>query len=167
MKKTDADKMRNDECNGGLHRGIRARDGKLWFPTQDGVAVIDPEAITTNPQPPPVMIEKFLLDRAPVAFDRPVRIEPDQENLEIGYTALSFVNSEHIKFKYKLEGLDQDWIDAGTRRAAYYSHVPPGAYVFKVIAANSDGVWNTDGRSLRIIVLPPFYRTWWFCRSPL
>ncbi len=161
-----SDGMLNPECNGGRWpAGVKTRDGKLWFPTQDGVAVIDPEAIPFNAQPPPVMIESFLVDRAPVAplsLDRPVRIAPGWENFEIEYTALSFINSERLRFKYKLEGLDQDWTDAGTRRAAYYSYVPPGQYVFRVIAANSDGVWNTEGQSLRVIALPPFYRTWWF-----
>ncbi|HEY8460316.1 MAG TPA: ATP-binding protein, partial [Blastocatellia bacterium] len=161
-----SDGMLNPECNGGRWpAGVRTRDGKLWFPTQDGVAVIDPEAIPSNAQPPPVVIESFLLDRTPVApleFDRPIRIAPEWENFEIEYTALSFVNSERIRFRYKLEGLDQDWTEAGTRRAAYYSYVPPGQYIFRVTAANSDGVWNTEGQSLRVIVLPPFYLTWWF-----
>jgi signal transduction histidine kinase len=161
-----SDGMPNPECNGGRWpAGVKTRDGKLWFPTQDGVAVIDPEAIPRNDRPPPVVIESFLLDRAPVAPlspDRPVRIAPGWKNFEIEYTALSFINSERIRFKYKLEGLDQDWTDAGTRRAAHYSYVPPGDYVFRVIAANSDGVWNTEGQGLRVIILPPVYRTWWF-----
>ena len=158
-----SDGMLNAECNGGRSpAGIRSRDGRLWFPTQDGVVVIDPETVPTNPHPPPVRIESFLLDRAPVALDREVRIQPEQENFEIHYTAPSFINSENIRFKYRLEGLDHDWIDAGMRRTAYYSHVPAGAYTFQVIAANRDGVWNTAGQSLRIRVLPPFYRTWWF-----
>lgn len=157
------DGMLNAECNGGRWpAGIKARDGRLWFPTQDGAAVVDPEKIITNRRPPPVMIESFLIDRQPTAFDQLVRIAPGLENFEIGYTALSFVNSEHVKFKYKLDGLDRDWVDAGARRTAYYSHVPPGDYTFTVIAANSDGVWNTEGRSLRVTVEPPFYRAWWF-----
>ncbi|MBL8208868.1 MAG: hypothetical protein JNM09_31915, partial [Blastocatellia bacterium] len=85
-----------------------------------------------------------------------------QSNFEIAYTALSFINSENLKFKYKLEGLDDEWVEAGTRRTAYFSHVAPGNYTFKVMAANSDGIWNTEGKSLRIRILPPFYRTWWF-----
>ena len=157
------DGMLNVECNGGTWPpGIKAHDGKLWFATQDGVAVIDPETVAGNPQPPPVMIESFLVDREPVPFDRPLKIAPGKENFEIGYTALSFINSEHIQFKYRLEGLDPDWTDAGPRRTAYYSHIPPGGYVFRVIAANSDGVWSAEGQSLRIAVLPPLYRTWWF-----
>jgi signal transduction histidine kinase len=91
-----------------------------------------------------------------------VRIPPGKENLEIQYTALSFINSEQIRFRYRLEGLDSAWINAGLRRTAYYSHVPPGKYVFRVVACNSDGVWNTAGEGLAISVLAPFYETRWF-----
>jgi signal transduction histidine kinase/streptogramin lyase len=155
--------MRNAECNGGLSpAGVRARDGKLWFPTQDGVAVVDPLTVTANPLPPPVVIESVSLDREPQPVDRSVRVPPGSENLDIDYTALSFLDSEHIRFRYKLDGLDRDWVEAGTRRTAYYSHLPPGDYTFKVIAANSDGVWNLEGRQLYISVLPRFYQTWWF-----
>jgi signal transduction histidine kinase/ligand-binding sensor domain-containing protein len=158
-----SDGMLNVECNGGRWpAGIRAHDNRLWFPTQDGVAVIDPESVPFNPQPPPVRVESFLVDRAPAAFDREIQVQPDQENFEINYTALSYINSENLRFKYRLEGLDSDWIDAGVRRTAYYSHVPPGAYTFHVIAANSDGVWNMDGASVRVTVRPRLYQTWWF-----
>lgn len=158
-----ADGMRNIECNGAhWPAGIRARDGKLWFPTQDGVATIDPEQVPINQNPPSVTIESCLIDRKPVPFDKFVRLTPAQTSFEIQYTALSFVNPERIRFRYKLDGLDQDWTDAGSRRTAYYSHLPPGDYIFKVIAANSDGVWNTLGPQLGISVLPPFYKTWWF-----
>jgi signal transduction histidine kinase/ligand-binding sensor domain-containing protein len=161
-----SDGMLNPECNGGRWpAGVKTRDGQLWFPTQEGVAVIDPETIAVNPQPPPVVIEAARIDNQLLAvemMESAIRIRPGQKNIEMEYTALSFINSEKLRFKYKLEGLDEDWIDAGTRRTAYYSHAPPGEYTFKVIAANSDGVWNTEGRSLRIVVLPPFYRTWWF-----
>jgi signal transduction histidine kinase/ligand-binding sensor domain-containing protein len=181
-----SDGMLNAEANGGRSpAGIRARDGRLWFPTQDGVAVIDPREIKVNSQPPPVVIETIKIDNelseppaaAPAgalnAADSNVNensaaagsdliINPNQQNFEISYTALSFINSENLRFKYRLEGLDDDWIDAGTRRLAYFSHVPPGEFTFHVIAANSDGVWNEQGATLKIVVLPPFYRTWWF-----
>jgi signal transduction histidine kinase/ligand-binding sensor domain-containing protein len=167
------DGMANAECNGGRWpAGVKARDGKLWFPTMGGVVVIDPATVTTNAQPPPVIIEGVKIDNQVVTADvwesvtrdprSAIRIEPMQKNFEIQYTALSFINSENLRFKYKLEGLDQDWVEAGTRRTAYFSHAPPGEYTFKVIASNSDGVWNTEGQSLRIVVAPPFYRTWWF-----
>lgn len=92
----------------------------------------------------------------------PLRVPAGAENLEIQYTAPSFIKPEQIHFKFKLEGLDSNWIDAGSRRIAYYSHLPPGSYVFHVIAGNSDGVWNNEGKRLAITVLAPFYETWWF-----
>lgn len=158
------DGLLNIECNGGSQpAGIRARDGKLWFPTQEGVAVLDPAVLRSGPQPPEVLIERVRVGRDPSPFhDQVLTIEAGQENFEIEYTTTSLLNSEYVRFKYRLEGLNHDWIEAGTRRTAYYSNVPPGEYTFKVIAANSEGVWNAAGQSLRIHVLPPFYKTWWF-----
>lgn len=168
-----SDGMLNVECNGGrMPGGIKARDGRLWFPTQDGVAVINPLTVKPNPQPPSVIIEGIKIDNQSVSVETlnsalgnsqpPINLTPQQQNFEIEYTALSFINSENLRFKYKLDGLDNEWIDAGTRRTAYYPHVQPGDYTFRVIAANSDGVWNESGAVVKITVLPPFYRTWWF-----
>jgi signal transduction histidine kinase len=157
------DGMLNSECNGGrLPAGIIARDGKFWFPTQEGVAVIDPEAVYINSAAPPVVIESITLERNPVDFQRGVMIQPGQRDLEISYTGLSYIKSEQIRFKYRLEGLDPDWIDAGTRRVAYYPYLPPGSYTFRVIAANSDGVWNNAGAGINVIVRAPFWQRWWF-----
>ena len=157
------DGMRNIECNGGLWpAGCKTRDGRLLFPTQDGVAVVDPEKLAANPKPPPVVIESVLIDRAPVSLDHPVRVTPGRENLEIRYTALSLIDSERIRFRYKIQGVDRDWMDSGTQRTAYYPHLPSGSYTFQVTAAQSDGVWNEAGANLAFVVLPPFYRTWWF-----
>ncbi len=163
------DGMLNTECNGGRQAaGFVAQDGKLWFPTMGGVVVIDPEAAPVNPLPPPVKIEAVTLERGPVDFsfqlsDRGgVTIAPGQRDLEISYTGLSFIRSEQVKFKYKLEGLDTDWMDVGTRRVVYFPYLSPGSYTFRISAANSDGVWNDAGASLRIVVEPPFWRRWWF-----
>jgi signal transduction histidine kinase/ligand-binding sensor domain-containing protein len=157
------DGMLSSECNGGMQpTGIKARDGKLWFPTQGGVAVVDPNVVPVSPQLPPVTVEEVLLDNQAAPLQGPIRVRPGIENFEIHYTALSFIMSDRIEFKYKLEGLDTDWVAAGTRRVAYYSHVPPGTYTFRVIAANRDGIWNMEGATLRIGILYPFYRTWWF-----
>jgi signal transduction histidine kinase/ligand-binding sensor domain-containing protein len=151
------------QCNSEAQPlAFKARDGRLWFATQNGIAVIDPKIIPHNPRPPPIEIEECLLDHRPVAHPSDMRVHPGQANLEIHYTALSFIKSVQIRFKYKLDGLDTDWVEAGTRRTAYYSHLPPGDYAFHVTAANSDGIWNTEGKTLSVIVLPPFYRTWWF-----
>lgn len=157
------DGLSNIECNGGAQpAGIKTHDGRLWFPTQGGAAVIDTNEISLNPLPPPVQIEGCLLDRAVADCRQAVKLVPGQQSLEISYTGLSFIKPEQIRFKYKLTGLDHDWVDVGTRRTAYFSHLPPGSYTFTVIAANSDGVWNTEGRTLQITVVPPFWRTGWF-----
>ncbi|HMZ80456.1 MAG TPA: triple tyrosine motif-containing protein, partial [Acidobacteriota bacterium] len=115
-----------------------------------------------NSLAPPVLIETCRLDREVAAFQGGLRISPGQSNLEIQYTGLSFIKPEQMRFKYQLIGQDPDWVDAGTRRMANYSYLPPGEYTFKVIAANSDGVWNLSGVELQIVVLPRFYQTWWF-----
>jgi signal transduction histidine kinase/ligand-binding sensor domain-containing protein len=157
------DGMLNAECNGGLSpAGIKTQDGKMWFPTQNGVAIVDPEAVPRNLLAPPVVIESSLLDHVRLANIGTMRIPPGRTNLEIQYTALSFIKSDQIQFRYRMEGLDSGWVDAGSRRIAYYSHLPPGKYSFQVIAGNSDGVWNTVGQRLSIEVLAPFYRTWQF-----
>ncbi|MBI4747474.1 MAG: hypothetical protein HY774_03255 [Acidobacteria bacterium] len=157
------DGMRNTECNGGTQpAGTKTNDGKLWFPTQDGVAVVDPESVVSNPLPPPVLIESVVLERETVAFQNGITIVPGQDDLEISYTGLSFIKSEQVKFKYRLEGKDEDWVDAGTRRTAYYTYIPPGTYTFRVIAANSDGTWNLEGDRIQIRVLAPFWRKGWF-----
>ncbi len=166
------DGMLSIEGNGGRQpAGIKARDGKLWFPTAQGIAVVDPEVVMTDLLPPPVLIEEMVVDRNPVADGKiqsaiqnqsEIVLAPNQRNLEINYTGISFINSGQVKFKYKLEGLDRDWNDVGTRRTAYYSYLPPGEYTFHVIAANRDGVWNTVGMAIKVRVLPPFYKTYWF-----
>ncbi|MDQ2949025.1 MAG: histidine kinase [Acidobacteriota bacterium] len=157
------DGLLDAECSSqGEPAGFKSRDGKLWFPTRDGAAVVDPRAVPYNETPPPVLIEGCALDRHPVDFRAGLRVDPGKDNLEIEYTGIGFVKPEQMHFKYKLAGFDASWVDAGTRRTAYYSHLPPGAYSFAVLAANSDGVWNTQGAQLSVIVVPPFYRTWWF-----
>ena len=85
-------------------------------------------------------------------------LEPNQTALEINYTGISFKNAERLRFRYKLEGLDEAWTEAGTRRTAYFSHLPYGEYAFHVIAANRDGVWNDQGATIRIVVSRPFRR---------
>jgi signal transduction histidine kinase len=158
-----ADGMLNTECNGGRHpSAIKTRDGRLWFPTFDGIAVVDPEAVTLNDVPPPVVIEHVLLDREELDVRLPIEVRPGSDNLEIHYAGLSFLKPEHIQFKYKLEGLDEDWVDAGNRRVAYFPHLPGGEYVFRVIAANSDGVWNQEGVAINVTVIPPFWQRPWF-----
>ncbi len=155
------DGMLSRECNGGGSPGVKTRDGRLWFPTIKGLVEIDPK--TPNSQPPEVFIERSLINENILPANNDLlEIKSGEENLEIKYTAISWRRPSQIKFKYRLEGLDPDWVDVGTRRTAYFSYLPPGEYTFKVIADNGEGVWNMEGNSLKIMVLPPFYRTWWF-----
>lgn len=141
---------------------FKAPDGKLWFATQGGLASLDPRTIPTNPNPPPVVIEEALLDGRRLDSREALRLAPGWQNLEINYSGLSFIQSNQIRFRYQLDGLDDHWTEAGTRRTAFYSHLPSGHYTFRVIAANSDGIWNQQGTGLPLIVVPPFYQTWWF-----
>lgn len=162
------DGMLNTECNGGRQpAGIRSSDGRLWFPTQEGAAIIDPRLIVENTLAPPVVIESVGIDQKPVDINMPIDVGPDQVNLEIAYTGLSFVKPEQVRFRYKLEGLDDNWIETGTRRTAYFSHLPPGAYTFNVTAANNSGVWSSEGAKIRFTVYPPFWRTWWFLTAAI
>jgi hypothetical protein len=158
-----ADGLSETECNGGQQpAGIKTSNGELWFPTQGGVAVIRPAAIIANPLPPPVIIETVKIDNEATALENTIRMTPGKNDLEISYTGLSFIKSELVKFRYKLVGQDADWIEARDRRTAYYSYLPPGEYTFQVIAANSDGVWNIQGATIKVVVQPPYYRTQWF-----
>lgn len=155
-----ADGMLSRECNSASPAGWKTRDGRLWFATVKGVVVIDPKQRSS--QSSQVAIERIILDHVPLPAGQAVQINPDQENLEIEYTGLNWQRPQQIRFKYQLAGFNQDWVEVGTRRTAYFSNLPPGAYTFRVIADNGEGVWNTAGPALRVTVLPPFYRTGWF-----
>jgi signal transduction histidine kinase/ligand-binding sensor domain-containing protein len=156
-----ADGMKSSEGEGNAQpAGWKAADGKLWFPTIKGVAVLDPSPVNTLPAP--VVIQGVTVDRAAQPATHRVEIKPGQQNLEIYYAGLAFSRPEQVKFKYQLLSFDRDWVDAGTRRTAYYPQLPPGSYTFKVVADNGYGVWNMEGQTLSVIVLPPFYHTWWF-----
>jgi signal transduction histidine kinase/ligand-binding sensor domain-containing protein len=147
----------------GQPGSFKADDGTLWFSTVGGIARLNPKSVPIQSNPPDVLIDEASLDqRSAAPLNGLLKVIPRQANLEIRYTALSPYKPEQIRFSYQLLGLDRDWVDAGTRRTAYYSHLPPGEYDFRVIAGNSSGVWNRTGRQLRIVVPPPFYLTWWF-----
>jgi signal transduction histidine kinase/CheY-like chemotaxis protein/ligand-binding sensor domain-containing protein len=157
------DGLRNAECNLKAGPGAaRTSDGRLWFPTIKGLGVIDPDRIATNTVPPPVLITNVLADNRPVNFGASVRLEPGRGGLEIQYTAISFTLPERVQFKYMLEGFDTQWVDAGGRRTAYYTNLPPGSYRFRVLAANCDGVWNETGAQLSLQLAPHYYQTAWF-----
>ncbi|HQU86700.1 MAG TPA: two-component regulator propeller domain-containing protein, partial [Pyrinomonadaceae bacterium] len=142
------DGMISRECNGASPAGTKTADGKLWFPTVKGVVVVDPNQ--TDSQPPSVMLESVLIDDKTASFGDFVEMLPEQENLEIGFSAISWNRPQQVRFRYKLEGLDTDWTEAGTRRTAYFPHIAAGNYTFRVIADNGEGVWNETGKSLKI-----------------
>jgi signal transduction histidine kinase/CheY-like chemotaxis protein len=154
------DGMKAAECNGNSQpAGVRARDGTLWFPTIRGVASVRPSALVVNMRPPPVRIEKFTVDRAPVTIVAGLELPPGHGDLEFHYTALSFVAPAKVRFKYRLVGFDADWVDAGSRREAFYTNIPPGSYRFQVMAQNNDGVWNQQGAQVAFGLAPYFYQT--------
>jgi signal transduction histidine kinase/ligand-binding sensor domain-containing protein len=161
------DGMPTLECSGGLQPpGCKTADGRLWFPTSKGLVVVDPDDAKANQLPPPVLIEKMLVEGNPVDLTTnrgsPLVIRPGQQRFDFQYTALSFVAPEKIRFHTRLVGSEPEWVDAGTERAAKYSHLTPGDYTFRVIAANSDGVPNDIGASLAFTVRPYFWQEWWF-----
>ena len=158
-----ADGMMTRECSGGGDpAGWRGSDGTLWFPTIKGVAVIDPQKIKTNAQPPPVTIEEIRVDEQSIAPRGKMELPPGNSRLEFYYTAPSFVAPDKVRFKYKLEGFDSNWVEGGSRRIAYYTNLRPGSYTFRVIACNNDGVWNETGAAFGFYLKPYFYQTYWF-----
>ncbi|MBI2837778.1 MAG: hypothetical protein HYX75_05660 [Acidobacteria bacterium] len=155
-----ADGMKNIEGNGGFQpAGCKSRDGRLWFPTLKGLVVVDPAHLRLNDQPPPVVIEDVVVDGKSVLAGGDLRLPPGTEKLELHYAGLSYANSKRVAFKYQLEGYEESWVDAGSRRVAYYTRLRPGPYRFVVIACNEDGVWNTTGATQSLILLPRFYQT--------
>ncbi len=155
------------ECSGGCQpAGAKTADGRLWFPTSKGLVAVDPNDVKINQLEPPVVLEEMLVEDRPVALDAkgvvPLRIPPGRKRFEFRYTGLSFTVPEKVRFQYRLEGLDPEWVDYGTKRVVNYSYIPPGDYKFHVKACNNDGVWNDAGAELAFTVLPHFWQTWWF-----
>ena len=144
----------------------RSSDGRLWFVSHDGISVVDPARLAVNTLPPPVTIEQVVADRTAYSVSssaaEPLRLPPLVRDLQIDYTALSFVAPGRNQFRYRLDGYDRDWQDVGTRRQAFYTNLPPRNYHFRVIAANNSGIWNETGASLDFRIAPAFYQTGWF-----
>ena len=158
-----ADGMKSRECDGGFQpAGWKTMDGNLWFPTTRGVVTIAPKRIRINELLPPVIIEQFLADGFPVDQAAAAKLSPGTEKFEFHFTGLSLIAPEKVRFKYKLDGYDKDWVDGAGRRDASYTHLPAGNYTFRVMACNNDGVWNEAGASFSFYLKPFFYRTIWF-----
>ncbi len=166
----ETDGLLTRECSAGSQpAACRTLDGRLWFPTTKGLVSVTPANLRPNRQPPLVMIESVLVEgreqktnRFNPAWQPSVTIPPGHEQLEIHYTALNFPAPREVQFKYRLEGHETAWTEAGDTRVAYYNKVPPGNYRFHVIACNEDRVWNETGDALEVTVQPQFWQTWWF-----
>jgi signal transduction histidine kinase/ligand-binding sensor domain-containing protein len=145
-----------------LPTAVVADDGRLWFATTSGVVSIDPADVPHNALPPPVSIRSISTDAGSWSVAPTVHLPAHTERLRIGYTATSLSMPERVRFRYRMEGIDTRWRDAGTEREAVYTDPPPGTYRFQVTAANEDGVWNEEGASISIVVAPTFFETTWF-----
>lgn len=159
----ESDGMRSRECNGGHPAGLELPgESTLWFPTLRGIAVIDPVNMPINITPPRVVVEAFIVDNEEIDLSSVPVLPPRRKRLELHYTALSFVSPEKVRYRYRLEGFETDWVEAGGNRIAQYTRVPPGDYRFRVIAANSDKVWNETGAFVVFRLQYAFYETIWF-----
>ncbi len=154
-----ADGMRNEECNGGYQpAGWRTMDGRLWFPTIDGLVSLDPSDIRSSEVPPPVLIERIQVDNENIEADEVAVLPAGSSRFEFHYNAPTFLDPDKVQFRIRLDGLDDDWVEAGTRRIAYFTQLNPGEYTFNVTACNSDGVWNENGANFSFVLEPRFYQ---------
>lgn len=141
---------------------VRTADGRIWFATTKGVAWINPKRILRNKVPPPVSIVSVSNGNRSLPISAAVKFAAGTHTVEVSYTALSFSVPARVKFRYKLDGVDTEWQNVGTRRQAYYNNLGPGHYRFRVIACNDDGIWNSAGASIDFSIAPTFYQTLWF-----
>ncbi|HTR40784.1 MAG TPA: triple tyrosine motif-containing protein, partial [Pseudomonadales bacterium] len=174
-----AEGMLSEECAGGFSpAGLKTASGQLWFPTLKGAVMIDPRVNLSKLPPPAVLLEQISVDGVPNRVSPGTNeneiqdstrlksgvlsLGPGRHRIEFQYTALGFDAPERMRFRYRLQGLDSDWVDAGNRRVAFYSYVPPGNYQFQVIACNADGLWNENGATMDLSIAKFFWQTWWF-----
>ena len=178
------------ECAGGFQPAcMKARDGTLWFCTVGGVVSIDPRKFSRNEIPPPVHIERVIIDEKEVVpvpastrermFNtenvdtnpggtphvralKPITVPAGTARIELQYTGLCLIAPERVHFSFLLEGYDTDWSRSDTRRSAVYTHVPPGNYQFRVRAANNDGIWNEAGAAVSLRIQAHYWQTMWF-----
>ena len=157
------DAQRTIECEANVQPGAwTMRDGRLWFSTIHGVIVLDPSQLAPKLPPAPVVVEEVTVNGQAEDPSRIEALPPGLKNLEFQYTCLSFVTPLRIMFRYKLNGFDRDWIEAGTRREAFYTNLPPGRYWFQVKALNVDGNWSEAAAPVEFVLTPHFYQRPWF-----
>lgn len=155
-----ADGMKSVECNGGSHpAGLKDSKGRLWFPTGKGLVNIDPDSLQRNEKPPNVLIEGVTVDGVTYPLDEIPVLDEKTRKVAFQYTALSFTEPDRVRFSYRLKGSKEGWIDAGSRRVAFFTNLPSGDYEFEVKAANNDGVWShTEASTPFRVAIPLWYR---------
>jgi ligand-binding sensor domain-containing protein/signal transduction histidine kinase len=144
------------------YSGCRTGDGRIWFPSSRGIIQIDPAHVPHDSRPPPVLLDRVLINGREYATDREPVLEPAASNLEFDYAALSYQAPQKVLYRYRLEGFAPEWVEANGRRAAFYTNLRPGRYRFQVQACNADGVWNRTGASFAFELPLRFYETIWF-----
>jgi signal transduction histidine kinase/streptogramin lyase len=147
---------------GSFNQAAYSSDGRVWFASGVVVQMVDPSRLSQKALPVQTYIESLVVDRKEFKATPNLKVPPDPRDLQIDYTSPTFLIPQKVKFRYRLDGYDHDWHDAGTRRQAFYTDLPPGKYSFHVIASNSDGVWNDDATKLEFSVAPAYYQTNWF-----
>jgi ligand-binding sensor domain-containing protein/signal transduction histidine kinase len=157
------DGLVNAETNGGFQPAAwKDRRGKLWFPTIQGLASVDPNEAVNIPRPPTVAVDELVVDGETLPINQSLKIGPGRANVEFRYAGVSLTSPENVTFRYRLEPLENEWVEPGSRRTAYYSSLPAGEYRFLVSAANRDGVWSPTEAAVDVTVLAPLYRRVWF-----
>lgn len=151
------------ECQSGVQpAACRTRDGRLWFSTTNGLVVVDPNRLVQNQAGPPVHITGIVVNGQRIDPRQNLRLKPFEKNVEIRYSGLSFISPEKVTFRYILDGYEKTWTEAGTRREAFFTNLPPGNFHFKVMARNADGIWSTQASALSFAIEPRLYQRPWF-----
>jgi ligand-binding sensor domain-containing protein/serine phosphatase RsbU (regulator of sigma subunit) len=156
------DGMSSSECTGACEM-LQDTQGRLFIPTLGGISVLDAKNIAKNTTPPPIQIENILANDSSYVVDNALVLPAGTQRIIISYTGLSLIDPQKNKYKYKLENLDNQWVEDNMGECkAVYTNLSPATYTFRVIGSNNDGVWNEKGKSIKITILPYFYQTWWF-----
>lgn len=158
---TEKDGLRNREANGGVHSpGIVASDSTLWFATQDGLVKIHPSDFPVDDTPVPIVIDQIESNGRRIDQENSsITLKPEQRDFNISYAGLSFTASKKVRFKYRLNGLNENWNDVGSQRTAFFTNIPAGTYQFEVLASNSQGIWNEIPAAKTIVIEPYFHET--------
>ena len=158
-----SDGLTTFEFNGGSQpSGWKDREGRLWFVSSNGVVRVDPDNLRRNDVPPPVVVERVVVMDDLIRTDTTAILAPGNNSIEFDYIGLSFIANEEVTYRYRLEGIDRQWVDAGSRRQAFYTNLPPGQYTFRVAARNADGVWSENPATFTFYLKPFFHQTPWF-----